>query len=98
MPIDEDEELERISAMMQRDSLVRSLGVVDQVHRMLSGTSPSKRGNEDQKVGIFQRNFIIWLFSANVFLDSNLCIIKHASSLYILSNVIPFTVLNFLRF
>ena len=36
--ISEDEELERISGLLQRDSLVRSLGVVEQVHRLLHCT------------------------------------------------------------
>uniref|UniRef100_H2ZK34 Uncharacterized protein n=1 Tax=Ciona savignyi TaxID=51511 RepID=H2ZK34_CIOSA len=36
--ISEDEELERISGLLQRDSLIRSLGVVEQVHRLLHCT------------------------------------------------------------
>nr|XP_039251875.1 tubulin polyglutamylase ttll6-like [Styela clava] len=38
LDISEDEELERISSLLQRDSLVRSLGVVEQVHRLLHST------------------------------------------------------------
>ena len=33
--IDEDEELERISGLVQRDTLIRSLGIIEQVHRLL---------------------------------------------------------------
>lgn len=36
--------------MLQRDNLVRSLGVFDQVHRMLSGGSAPTQTNENQKV------------------------------------------------
>nr|XP_026689436.1 tubulin polyglutamylase ttll6-like isoform X3 [Ciona intestinalis] len=36
--ISEDEELERISGLLQRDSLIRSLGIVEQVHRLLHCT------------------------------------------------------------
>lgn len=38
LDISEDEELERISSLLQRDSLVRSLGIVEQVHRLLHST------------------------------------------------------------
>ena len=33
MDISEDEELERISALLQRDNLVRGLGIVEHVYR-----------------------------------------------------------------
>ena len=50
IPIDEKEEIERISAMMQRDNLVRSSGVYDQVHRMFNGNPDLVGTNESQKV------------------------------------------------
>ena len=33
--INEDEELERISGLVQRDALIRSLGIIEHVHRLL---------------------------------------------------------------
>ena len=50
IPIDENEELERIDAMLQRDNLIRSLGVYDQVHRMLCANSDQTGTDESQKV------------------------------------------------
>ena len=38
MEILEDEELERISALLQRDNLVRGLGIVEHVYRLLHST------------------------------------------------------------
>ena len=38
LKISDDEELERISAMIQRDNLVRGLGVVDAVYRLLQSS------------------------------------------------------------
>ncbi len=38
MDISEEEELERISALLQRDNLVRGLGVVEHVYRLLHCT------------------------------------------------------------
>lgn len=38
MDILEEEELERISALLQRDNLVRGLGVVEHVYRLLHCT------------------------------------------------------------
>ena len=38
MEIVEDEELERISALLQRDNLVRGLGIVEHVYRLLHCT------------------------------------------------------------
>lgn len=35
LDIAEDEELERISGLLQRDNLVRGLGIVEHVYRML---------------------------------------------------------------
>ncbi|XP_062859168.1 tubulin polyglutamylase ttll6 [Trichomycterus rosablanca] len=42
MPVDmfEEEEVKRIDALCQRENLLRKLGVVDQVHRLLQGTQP----------------------------------------------------------
>ena len=50
IPFDEKEELERISAMLQRDNLVRCVGVYDQVHRMLGGDPSPVTANEKPKV------------------------------------------------
>jgi len=33
--INEDEELERISGLVQRDALIRSLGIIELVHQLL---------------------------------------------------------------
>lgn len=38
MDIVEEEELERISGLLQRDSLVRGLGIVEHVYRLLHST------------------------------------------------------------
>ena len=49
--INEDEELERITAMVQRDSLIRSLGIIEMVHRILhynSGTTTISNTNLPQ--------------------------------------------------
>ena len=43
MPIDEDEELERIGAMLQRDNLIRSLGVVEHVYCLLHNSPKCER-------------------------------------------------------
>ncbi|VEL23001.1 unnamed protein product [Protopolystoma xenopodis] len=36
--IDEDEEMERVAMMLQRDQLLRTRGIVDMVHHLLDGT------------------------------------------------------------
>eukprot|EP00794_Sanderia_malayensis_P009971 gene9971-10994_t len=45
MPIDEEEELERLSGMLQRDNLVRSLGVAEQIYRLLHDSGIVSRPN-----------------------------------------------------
>lgn len=38
MEVSEEEEVERVNGLLQRENLLRDLGVVDQVYRMLQGT------------------------------------------------------------
>lgn len=45
--IAEDEELERIGGLLQRDNLVRGLGIVEHVYRMLH-CSPGVAGSRPQ--------------------------------------------------
>jgi len=55
--ISEDEELERISGLLQRDSLIRSLGVVEQVHRLLHctpGTTGITKSSVPQVIFVLQ--------------------------------------------
>ncbi|XP_036397972.1 tubulin polyglutamylase ttll6 [Megalops cyprinoides] len=40
--LDEEEEEERVNSLLQRASLLRDLGVVDQVHQLLKGAPPLK--------------------------------------------------------
>ena len=46
--IAEDEELERISGLLQRDNLVRGLGIVEHVYRMLHCTPGTMSSNKPQ--------------------------------------------------
>jgi len=43
LPILEKDELERIGYMIQRDNLLRNLGVPDIVYRLLNGIKPSRK-------------------------------------------------------
>ena len=52
MIIDEAEELERAGGMLQRDNLVRSLGVVELVYRMLNGSSAPGKPADKPKVSL----------------------------------------------
>ncbi|KAI4873474.1 hypothetical protein NFI96_009732 [Prochilodus magdalenae] len=38
--VSEEEEMERVNGLIERENLLRDLGVVDQVHRLLQGTQP----------------------------------------------------------
>ena len=43
LPILEKDELERIGYMVQRDHLLRNLGIPDLIYRLLNGIKPRKK-------------------------------------------------------
>ena len=58
MPIDEEDELERLGAMMQRDNLIRSLGVVEQVYRLLHGSCAVSKSNDKSIIKVLENMFL----------------------------------------
>lgn len=51
MVIIDDEEVERLSGLIQRENLIRSLGVVEQVYRLLHGTPGTVSSVKAQPAG-----------------------------------------------
>lgn len=77
-PIVDEEELERISGLMQRDNLVRGLGVVEHVYRLLHATPGTSGGhyhsqnkNHSSQPRLhsvsFQTNFSLFFFLFSTF-------------------------------
>ena len=49
MAINERDEIERISSLMQRDNLLKTLGIPDFVYRLLQGLKSTGRTNENYR-------------------------------------------------
>lgn len=59
IPILEKDELERIGHMVQRDHLLRNVGIPDIVHRLLNGVKPNKKpqvkGSSGKEVNMYNK-------------------------------------------
>ena len=61
MEIVEEEELERISSLLQRDNLVRGLGIVEHVYRLLHCT-PGTTATQVKNVSGLKINYFVVMY------------------------------------
>ena len=77
LPILEKDELERIGHMVQRDHLLRNLGIPDLIYRLLNGIKPRKKTQPSttkstcKEINVYNVSFLLFcsLYISNSLLN-----------------------------